>query len=49
LRETVPPGVAPPEDRDRESDWQKAAEPDRKNAIMPVAQLSFREDIAAKW
>jgi len=49
LRETVPPGVAPPEDRDRESDWPKATEPDRKNAITPVANLSFMEYIVAKW
>jgi hypothetical protein len=55
LREAVPPGIAPPDDRDRESDWPKAAEPDMKNAMKPVAHLSFmedisfREDIAAKW
>ena len=55
MREAVPPGIAPPDDRDRESDWPKAAEPDMKNAMKPVAHLSFmedisfREDIAAKW
>lgn len=48
LREVVPPGVTPPDDRDRESDWPKAAVQEMKNASKPVARLSAREHIVAK-
>ena len=43
----MPPGVVTPDDRANESDWQKAAAPDMKNAIKPVAYFSIVELIVA--
>ena len=47
FRETVPFAAAVPDDRANESDWQKAAAPDMKNAIKPVAYFSIVELIVA--
>jgi len=49
FRDTVPPGAVAPDDSAKESDWQKAAAPDIKNAKNPLAYLSVREHIVAKY
>jgi hypothetical protein len=45
----VPPGFVAPEERDKESDWQKAVVPDMKSAMIPVADFIVREHIVTKW
>jgi len=41
LSDTVPPGAAEPDDKAKVLDWQNAAVPDHKNAMVLNADHNF--------